>query len=122
MQIKSQIIKLSLVTAVLLAAQQFGSQLMASCGSCAAPQNPIYTCIPGAGCSFTSQTPAAQVCIGNCVSITQCVVYNFPGSSSLYINGICGADGTSCSGAVLGYTSPPNTVLSSATSGASCLN
>jgi len=120
MQTKSLITKLSLATVIMFGAQQIGSQLMAQCGSCSTPQNPIYTCTPGSGCSFTSQTPAAQVCVGNCVSILQCVTQNFTGTASVYANGICGSDGASCTGAVLVNT-VNNAKLSTAVSGASCL-
>jgi hypothetical protein len=119
MQNQLLITKLSLAAVILFGTQRIGSQLMAQCGGCAAPQNPIYTCIPGSVCMFTTQTPAKQDCVGNCVSITQCVTQNFIGSSFTYA-GICSSDGASCINTVLINTGN-NVRLSTAVSGASCI-
>lgn len=107
----------SVATAILLASQQLGSQLM---GQCSAPQNPIYTCTPNGPCSFTSQTPAALDCVDNYVSVTTCHTITVTGSSSVYAGGQCSSDGKSCYGAVLVNT-VNNVILSTSVSGASCL-
>ena len=119
---KSIAVLKTIITANLLlfVFQQYDSQLVAQCSSCATPENVPISCTPGLGCNYNISSPSEKNCVSNCVSIYKCISIGVIGDSMSYIYGVCSSDGKTCANAVYNGTYH-NVYISTALQGSTCI-